>query len=116
MVFIIIIDDYYQNVFISDIKMGCFISRDEPKITIFDLTPPGNDFDYLRPQGTTTLSIDRTCNVPPTDTRFDGWCESSVRLWPKHSEQREHFLLLERTPLHTPSIISLSDSGVVTVF
>ena len=66
MVFMIIIDDYYQKVFISDIKMGCFISRNEPKIKIFDLTPPGNDFDYLRPQETTTFSIDRTCNVPLT--------------------------------------------------
>ena len=66
MVFMIIIDDYYQKFFISDIKMGCFISRDEPKIKIFDLTPPGNDFDYLRPQGTTTFSIDRKCNVPLT--------------------------------------------------
>ena len=66
MVFMIIIDDYYQKAFISDIKMGCFISRNEPKIKIFDLTPPGNDFDYLRPQGTTTFSIDRTCNVPLT--------------------------------------------------
>ena len=33
------------------------------------------------------------------------------------SIQREHFLLLERTPLQTPSVSSLSsDSGFDTVF
>ena len=69
----------------------------------------------MRPQGTTTFSIDRKCNVPLTDIRFDGWYESSAHLWPKHSEQKEHFLLLERTALQTPSIISLSDSGVDTL-
>ena len=80
------------------------------------MTLPGDDFKYLRPQATTTLSIDRKYNVPLIDIRFDGWYENSVRLWPKHSEQTEHFLLLEKTPLQTPSITSSSDNGFDTVF
>ena len=80
------------------------------------MTPPGDDFDYLRPQGTITFSIDRKYNIPLIDIRFDGWYENSVRFWPKHSEQREPFLLLERTSLQAPSITSSSGSGFDTVF
>ena len=116
----IIIDDCYQNIFISgDKKMGCLFSEnDEPKIKIFDCTPPGDDFNYLRPQRTITLSIDRRYNIPLVDIRFGGWYENSARLWPKHTEQRDHFLLLQRTPLQTPSVSSLlsDDSGFDTVF
>ena len=99
--------------------MGCFFSRNnEPKIKIFDCTPPGDDFDYLQPQGTITLSNDRKYNIPLVDIRFDGWYENSVHLWPKHTKQRDYFLLLQRTPLQTPSASSLSsdDSGFKTVF
>ena len=97
--------------------MGCFFSTNKkPNIKIFDLTPPGDDFNYLRPEGTITLSIDRKYQVPLIDISFDGCYENSVRLWTKHTEQREHFLLLERTPLPSPSISSLSDSGIDTVF
>ena len=80
--------------------------------------PPGDDFDYLRPQGTITLSTDRKYNIPLVDIRFDGWYENSVRLWPKHIEQGNYFLLLQRTPLQTPSTSSLSsdDSSFNTVF
>ena len=53
--------------------MGYFFSRnDELKIKILDCTPPGDDFDYLRPHGTITLSIDRKYNIPLVDIRFDG--------------------------------------------
>ena len=99
--------------------MGCFFSRnDEPKIRIFDCTPPGDDFNYFRPQGTMTLSIDRKYNIPLVDIRCDGLYENSVYLWPKYAEQRDHFLWLQRTPLQTPSVSSLSsdDSGFDTVF
>ena len=116
MVFMIIIDYCYQENFTLDTKMGCLFSRNELKIRIFDLTPAGDESEYLRPQGTITLTIDRKYNAPLMDIRFDGWYENSVSLWPKHSEQREHFLLLERTPLLTPSITSSSDSGTDTVF
>ena len=63
-----------------------------------------------------SLSIHRKYQVPLIDIRFDGWYENSVRLWPKHTEQREHFLLLERAPLLSASISSLSDSGIDIVF
>ena len=99
--------------------MGCFSSKsDEPKIRIYDCTPPGDDSEYLRLQGATTLSIDRKYNIPIVDIKFDGWYENSVYLWPKHTEQREHFLLLERTPMQTLSVSSFSsdDSGNDTAF
>ena len=88
--------------------MACFFSmNNKPNIKMFDLTPPGDDFNYLRPEGTITLSIDKKYQVPLSDI--------SVRLWPKHTEQREQFLLLQRTPPSSPSISSLSDSGINTV-
>ena len=68
--------------------MGCFFSMNKPNIKVFDLTPPGDDFNYLRPEGTITLSIDRKYQVSLIDIRFDGWYENSVRLWPKHTEQK----------------------------
>ena len=74
------------------------------------------DFDYLSPEGMTTVSIDKKYNIPSLDIRFGGWYENSVRLWPKHSEQGEHFLLLERIPLQTPSTSSSNDIGYDTVF
>lgn len=47
MIFVIITDDFYQKIFISDDeKMGCLLSKnDEPKIQVFDCTRPGDDFD-----------------------------------------------------------------------
>ena len=97
--------------------MSCFVSmNNKPNIKIFDLTPRGDDFNYLRPEGTITLSINRKHQVPLMDIRFDGWYENSFRIRPKHTEQREHSLLLQRTPPPSPSISSLSDSGIDTVF
>ena len=86
--------DYYQKIITLDKKMGCACSKsDEPKIRIYDCTPPDDDFEYLRPNGTITFSIDRKYNIPLLDITLDGWCENSVRLWPKHSDQREHFFI-----------------------
>ena len=98
--------------------MGCLCSKvDEPKIRMYDCTPPGNDFDYLlRPKGTITFSVHRKGNIPVVDIIFDGWYENSVHLRPKHTEQREHFLLLERISLQTASVSSSDDSGIDTVF
>ena len=47
MIFVIITDDFYQKIFISDDEnMGCLLSKnDEPKIQVFDCTRPGDDFD-----------------------------------------------------------------------
>ena len=116
MVFMIVTDTYYQKEFILEKKLVVFFSNNEPKIKLFDVTPPGDDFEYLRPKGTITFSIDRKYNILLVDIRFDGWYENNVRLWPKHTEQREHFLLLQKTPLQTPSVSPLSDSGFNTVF
>ena len=100
--------------------MGCLFSKcisssEEPKIKIIDCTPPGAAFDYLRPKGTISFSVDRKYNVPVFYISFEGWYENSVHLWPYHTEQREHFLQFQRTPLQTPSI-SPDDSGYDTVF
>ena len=77
----------------------CSNSSDEPKIKIIDSRPPGAAFDYLRPNSTISFSVDRKYNIPVVDIRFERWYENSMRLWPYHTEQREHFLQLERTPL-----------------
>ena len=54
--------------------MGCLCSKsDEPKIRVYCCTPPGDDFEYMRLQGTITLYIDRKYNIPIVDIRFDGW-------------------------------------------
>ena len=99
--------------------MGCLFSKyisssEEPKIKIADCTSPGATFNYLRPKGT-SFSVDRKYKIPVVDISFEGWYENSVRLWPCHTGQREHFLQLQRTPLQTPSISS-EDSGYDTVF
>ena len=52
--------------------MGCFFSMNKPNIKVFDLTPPGDDFNYLRPEGTITLNIDRKYEVPLINIRLDG--------------------------------------------
>ena len=93
----------------------CSSSTDEPKIKIIDCTLPGAAFDYLRPNSATSFSVDRKCNVPAVDIKFEGWYENSVHLWPYQTKRREHFSQLERTPLLTPSISS-DDSGYDTIF
>ena len=99
-------------------ELSIFSKNYEQKIKIFDCTLPGHDFNYLLPQRTITLNIDRKYNIPLFDIRFDGWYENNVCLRPKHTKQKDHFLLLQRTPLQTPSVSSLSsdDSGFDTVF
>ena len=89
--------------------MGCICSK-MFNIKIYDCLPP---VDFSKLDGTITLSIDKECNVPVFDLKFDGWYEKSVRIWPKHSEHSEYFLLPDRCPL-TPSM-SFSD-GIDTVF
>ena len=93
--------------------MGCCFSFNEPKINIIDETPEGTNFDYLRPKGAITYTIDRTFNIHSIQRNFDGWFESSVCLWPKNNKARSNFLLLERIP----SISFSSESGIFdTVF
>ena len=56
--------------------MGCCFSLNEPRKTFFDQTPAGENYSYLRPEGTITFSLDRKYNVPVADTQFDGWFEN----------------------------------------
>ena len=60
--------------------MGCCFS--------FDETSEGKHFNYSRPKGTSTYTIDRTYNAPLIELNFDGWFESSVRLWQKNNKAR----------------------------
>ena len=56
--------------------MGCFSSKcnrsDKSKIKIIDLTPSSAEFDYLRPSGTITFSIDEKYNIPILEIDFEG--------------------------------------------
>ena len=97
--------------------MGCCFSCYEPRIKIIDKTPEGENFDYLRPKGTITYTIDKTYNIPLIELYFDGWFESGVHLWPKNNKMRSNFLLLERAPPPSPSISSFSSEiEIDTVF
>ena len=101
--------------------MGCCYSsfNKRPKIKIIDETPKGQEFNYLRPEGKITYSIDTTYDVTRVEIAFDGWYVSSVRLWPKSKKIRPHFLMLERTPPVSPQVSFSSDdqSGICdTVF
>ena len=88
--------------------MGCIFSKNnEPNIQIHDCIPQLDQFDYLRLHGTITVSLDRKYNITIVDIKFDGWFENSVRLWPKHCEQKEQFLLPERTPYRFLVLVAL---------
>ena len=41
----------------------------------------GDVFNYLSPSGYNTYMIDTKYNVPLIEINFDGWFETSVRLW-----------------------------------
>ena len=75
--------------------MGCICSK-KSNIKIYDCLPP---VDFSRLDGTITLSIDREYNVPVFNLKYDNWYEKRVRIWSKHSEHTEYFLLLDRCPL-----------------
>ena len=94
--------------------MGSCFSKDS-KVKIIDDIPLGGDFNYLRPNGYITYTIDTKYNVLLIEINFDGWFETSVRLWPKSKKARSKFLLLERIPSPTPSVSSFT-SIVDTVF
>ena len=47
---------------------------------IIDETAKGQEYEYLRPEGKITYSIDTTYDVPKIKTAFDGWYVNSVRL------------------------------------
>ena len=49
--------------FLHEIMGNCF-SSNTSNIKIIDQTPLGEQFDYLRPEGTITYTIDRMYDVP----------------------------------------------------
>ena len=72
MVFKIYTGDCYQIIFIVD-KMGCLCSKfdyDQPNIKIIEYNPPGEQFDYLRRNGTIKFSIDKKYNIPIAEIKF----------------------------------------------
>ena len=86
--------------------MGCIFSKirkDVSNIDVFDYAPL--EYDYLRPRGTIIIDMDVEWNIPVILIDFDGWSQNAVRLWPQNSTQRENFLILERTPLSSPSFL-----------
>ena len=91
--------------------MGCFYSKkgSSLKIRMYDCIPPTEEFDYLRPDGSIIVSIDRRYNVSMFELRFDGWYENSVRLWPKYIEQNGCVLSFEN-PLAIESSSNVSDN------
>ena len=84
--------------------MGCCFSCNEPRIEITDGTPEGETFNYLRPKGATTYSIDCIYHIPLIEINFDGLSESSVCFRPKNNKMRSNFLFLEQTSPASPSI------------
>ena len=63
-------------------------------IKSYDCIPPTDDFEYLRLNGSITVSMDRRYNVPVFDLKFDGWYENSVRLWPSILDKLSVFYCL----------------------
>ena len=100
--------------------MDCclFFSNNKPRIEIIDQIPKGKEFDYLRPEGIITYSIDTNYDIPRIEIDFNGWYVSSVRLWPESKKVRSHFLMLRRISPVSPQISFSSesfDSGTDTV-
>ena len=75
-----------------------------PKVEIVDDIPLGEQFNYLRPNGTITYKINEGYDVPKIEIAFEEWYVNSVRLWPKDKKVCEHFLMFERTPPVSPQI------------
>ena len=95
---------------------NCFSSSDS-NIKLIDQTPPGERFDFLRPEGTTTYTIDRMYDVPKIKINFNRWYENSIRLSPKNPGMRSHFLRMKRTPIPSSSESDLTyDSVFDTVY
>ena len=55
--------------------MGSYFSKctrnDESKIEIVGLTPPGAEFDCLRPNDTISFSVDRKYSNPIVNIKFE---------------------------------------------
>ena len=46
----------------------------------------GKQFDYLRPEGTITHTVDRMYDVSEVEINFDSWYSASVCLSPKSTK------------------------------
>ena len=94
------------------------IIKDISNIEVLDYKPSGAEYDFLRPRGSITIDMDDKWNTPVILINFDGWCQNAVHLWSQNNTQGENFLILERTPLSTPSVssISIDSSSYDTVF
>lgn len=62
--------------------MGTRYSK-KPKIKIVVNIKKGFQYNYLKPNGETALTIDKIYNVPLFNNNIDGWYSNSVRLWQK---------------------------------
>ena len=101
--------------------MGCCLSfgNNKSRIEIIDQIPKGKEFNYLRPEGKITYSINTTYDVPRIEFDFNDWYVNSVRLWSGSKKFRPHLLMLRRTPLVLPQISFSSGSlhnGIDTDF
>ena len=70
--------------------MGCIFSKirkDISNIEVLDCTPPGAEYDYLRPRGAIIIDMDDKWNIPVILIDFDGWSQNDVCLWPQNNTQ-----------------------------
>ena len=58
--------------------MGNCFSSSNSNVQIIDETPPGRRFDYLRPEGTVTYTVNRMYDVQKMKINFNRWYENSV--------------------------------------
>ena len=52
-------------------EIGSCFSFNRPNIEIIDETPEGEQFDYFRPEGIITYTIDRMYDVLEVETNFN---------------------------------------------
>ena len=93
--------------------------KDSSNFETLDYALPGTE--YIRSRGSIIIEMDNQWSLPVILFDFDGWIHNSVHLWPENStpreRQREQFLLLERTPLSSPTANTTTiDSGYHTIF
>ena len=62
--------------------MGTRYSK-KPKIKIVVNIKKGFQYNYLRPNVETALTIDKIYSFPLFNNNIDGWYSNSVKLWQK---------------------------------
>ena len=71
---------YVNNKYV--LTMGTRYSK-KPKIKIVVNIKKGFQYNYLRPNVETVLTIDKIYSFPLFNNYIDGWYSNSVRLWQK---------------------------------